>query len=568
MISPQDIRADALQCEWVEPTFFLFSELVPPLIYYSHLFPASAALILFTIIALVRNKTLTTYLFLLVSGLFVVFSILDLYLWASIDPSYIMLIWSLLTYVEPLIFLSAVFLAISFALKRYPYFSELLIAFILYLPILVLGPTELNLSGFDYANCYRLAIEGSLLYYVYFIEALCVLWILGIGFYAYQHKPNNADGRNTLLFITGISLFLIAFASGNILGTLLQDVMGEAAWDLGQFGLLGMPVFLTAIMYLIVKTELFKVRLIYAEALVIGIWVLIMSLLFIPDQTAARPILLTTLVLFAILSYLLIRGVKKDAEQKKEIEQLMLGLSRANQKLKKIDKQKSEFVSIASHQLRSPLTAIRGYASMLTEGSFGSFPAKARKPLEHIEESARMMAMSIEDYLNVSRIESGNMKYDYENFNLPEITSHICDDLRAEATRQGLLLFFKTDFHHQGIVHADKGKVQQIIHNLINNSLKYTPKGSITVFVHDDTKKQNIHVEIIDTGIGMDDETQNAIFQKFQRSKNAHTVNVHGTGLGLFVAKKMANDMGGDVTAYSDGEGKGSHFILHLPLKL
>ena len=118
------------------------------------------------------------------------------------------------------------------------------------------------------------------------------------------------------------------------------------------------------------------------------------------------------------------------------------------------------------------------------------------------------------------------------------------------------------------IVHADIGKTVQICHNLINNSIKYTNKGSINVFLRDDVGLQKIYVEITDTGVGMSEKTTKTLFQKFTRAENANKTNSSGTGLGLFVAHKMAEAMGGNITAHSDGEGKGSCFILELPLAM
>ena len=126
---------------------------------------------------------------------------------------------------------------------------------------------------------------------------------------------------------------------------------------------------------------------------------------------------------------------------------------------------------------------------------------------------------------------------------------------------------FRTNISCQGVVHVDIGKTQQIIHNLINNSLKYTPKGTITVYLHDDKKRKLLFVEIIDTGIGMSQVTIDSLFEKFSRATNANSVNIKGTGLGLFVAREMARAMKGDVTAHSEGEGKGSHFIFTIPFQ-
>jgi signal transduction histidine kinase len=146
------------------------------------------------------------------------------------------------------------------------------------------------------------------------------------------------------------------------------------------------------------------------------------------------------------------------------------------------------------------------------------------------------------------------------------VAEHIADDIRTEALRQGLVLLFRTKMEGKGIINADLGKVQQILHNLINNALKYTPKGTITVVVHDNLKQKRVYIDIIDTGIGMNEATLQSIFHKFERGDKANTVNVKGTGLGLYVALKMAEAMGGTVSAHSDGEGKGSRFTIELPL--
>ena len=271
-------------------------------------------------------------------------------------------------------------------------------------------------------------------------------------------------------------------------------------------------------------------------------------------------------ILTLIIIYTSHQYSKYLERSKSEIEDLAVGLERANERLQFLDKQKSEFVSIASHQLSSPLTAIKGYTAMFLEGTYGELTPRMQEPLGRIFESAKLMAMSIDDFLNVSRIESGNMRYEYSEFNIAEQASHVVDDLRPEAIKAGLILTYKSDISSQAIIKADIGKTQQILHNLINNSLKYTPKGSITVFVHEHIQNKKLYVEIIDTGIGMSKDTIGELFEKFTRAKNANSVNIKGTGLGLFVAREMARAMGGDVTAHSEGDGKGSHFLLTLPL--
>jgi signal transduction histidine kinase len=265
---------------------------------------------------------------------------------------------------------------------------------------------------------------------------------------------------------------------------------------------------------------------------------------------------------------MLLRSVKKEIDQRKEFEVLTKQLGKVNNRLTALDKQKSEFVSIASHQLRSPLTAIRGYASLLREGSYGVLSPQALEPIQRIEESSKLMALAIEDYLNVSRIESGNMSYTLIDFNLKEQVEHICNDMRSEAIKHGLVLLFRTHLSSRAVVHADLGKTVQIIQNLINNAIKYTQEGTIIIIMRDDIKKKQIFVDVTDTGMGMSIETQNILFQKFSRAHNANLVNTSGTGLGLYVAAKMAEAMGANIVAYSEGEGKGSRFTFKIPFAL
>ena len=335
------------------------------------------------------------------------------------------------------------------------------------------------------------------------------------------------------------------------------------------YSLFSLPIFILILTYSIIEQKTLDTNVgtfVYAR-LLFAIFVLVagFSLFLSDDVSEFATFGISTVVTFGF-GLLLLRSARREVQQREQIEKLAIGLEKANDRLQVLDKQKSEFVSIASHQLRSPLTAIRGYSSMLMDGSYGTIPGKAIEALGRINESSTLMASSIEDFLNVSRIESGNMKYENTDFNLRAEAEHIVDDLRPEALKSGLVLSYKSDITSEGIVHADIGKTQQILHNLINNSLKYTPKGSVTVFVHENLKHHKLYVEIIDTGIGMSKKTIDGLFAKFARAENANSVNIKGTGLGLFVAREMARAMHGDITAHSTGDGKGSHFIFTMPL--
>lgn len=549
-------------CQWGEAKYLFFSSNIwGDFIYYSHLLPSISALLvtLFVFLNAPKNKAAQALLFVGVS--FTTWSLMDLFLWSSEKINFIMFNWSALIYFELFVYLGCLYFIYAYFQNKFPGFKEELVIFTLFVPLFLFGHTALNLSGFDFTNCWREAIEGPLWkYYIYYIEILIAVWIFVFCFNEYRKPTVNKNKREIVVVTVGILLFLMAFSLGNIIGSIETD------WEVGQAGLFGMPILLVFIGYSIVKFESFKLKVLAAEALFTASFILLLSLLFVRTMDNARIIATGTLILFSVLGFLLVRNIKQEVEHREEIERLAGKLAKANTRLKELDKLKSEFVSIASHQLRSPITAISGYASLLREGSYGPVTTKMLEPIERIEKSSRMMANSIEDYLNVSRIESGNMKYNLADFILTEEAEHICDDLRNEALKGGLILLFKKRLDSRGIVYADIGKVQQIIHNLINNSIKYTQRGTITVYVHDDLKAKKIYIDILDTGVGMSEHTLSTIFQKFERGNKANIVNVKGTGLGLFVALRMAQAMGGDINAHSEGEGEGSRFTIELPL--
>jgi signal transduction histidine kinase len=547
-------------CNWQPVTFLFFSENIwGNFIYYSHFFPPLAGLIIASFVFYSDTKSKPSQALLFTVVMFTIWSLLDLILWASDNSDIIIFVWSSLIYFELLIYLGAFYFLYSFFNSRFPNIYYEIGFFILFIPLFLFGHTHLNLLGFDFTNCNREALEGPLWQnYIYYIELGILLLMIVI---IIQELRKNQRRKLEILTVSiGIILFLLSFSIGNLLGSLETD------WEIGQIGLFGMPIFVALLAYALVRFETFKVKILATEALMVGLFLLILSLLFVRTIENTRLITVVTLFLFSIMGALLVKSVRKEVKQRQQIEQLAVNLERANERLQFLDKQKSEFVSIASHQLSSPLTAIKGYTAMFLEGTYGELGPKMNEPLKRIFESAKLMAMSIDDFLNVSRIESGNMKYEYSEFSIAEQASHVVDDLRPEALKLGLILTYKSDLTSAAIVKADIGKTQQILHNLINNSLKYTPKGSVTVFVHENLKLKKIYIEIIDTGIGMSKETIGDLFAKFTRAKNANSVNIKGTGLGLFVAREMARAMKGDVTAHSDGDGKGSHFILTLPL--
>ncbi len=540
--------------------FFDFS-IAPLLLFYSYI-PIVLISLLLSLFILSKNwGSLQARLLALISIGFSLWVVAAIIHWTAVHASIVHFSWEIIALIELSIYIFSLYFVAVFLSGKDIDLKYKIVLTLCYLPVIILLPTKINMTSFDLVLCQ--ANNGLIWLYIYTLEIASICVMMGLFIKKYITTPKDDPIRKQIpLLSVGMFLFLGIFTATNILGD------ATLTYEFNLIGPVGMVLFLCLLTYMIVKFKTFNVKLIGAQALVITLWALVGSLLFVVKSDTSRIIAGATLVFTTFACYLLVRSVKREVEQREQIENLAKNLEKANARLRELDKAKSEFVSIASHQLRSPLTAIRGYASMMVEGSFGKLPTKALEAAGRIEESTKLMVMSVEDYLNVSRIESGNMKYNLSDFNIKEMVEHICDDVRPEAMKKNLVLLFRSNVSSQGIVNADVGKTHQIIHNLINNSLKYTPKGSINVFVHDDTKKKRVYISITDTGIGMSEATAHTLFQKFSRADNANSVNVSGTGLGLYVALKMAEQMGGTITCASEGDGKGSTFTFELPLAM
>ena len=274
-----------------------------------------------------------------------------------------------------------------------------------------------------------------------------------------------------------------------------------------------------------------------------------------------RIIIFFTLAFVIVLGYQLIKSVKKEIKQREQLEILSEQLLSANEKLKELDKLKTEFISLATHQIRSPLTAIKGYASMILDGSYGELPPKVKEAVDIIMQSSANLAVTIEDFLNVSKIESGGMQYEKVNFDIGEMANSMTKGIAINAEKKGLKISYHDDGKGPYIINGDQEKLRQVILNFIDNAIKYTKQGSVEVSVIRVGNKINFAVK--DTGMGMTNETKNKLFHKFSRG-DGQRMNTTGSGLGLYLAKEIAKAHGGEVGVESEGPMKGSVFYMHI----
>ena len=232
-------------------------------------------------------------------------------------------------------------------------------------------------------------------------------------------------------------------------------------------------------------------------------------------------------------------------------------LRRTNEKLKALDESKDDFISMASHQLRTPLTSVKGYISMMLEGDGGKINTTQKTMLNQAFFSAQRMVYLIADLLNVSRLKSGKFVIEPKVVDLSNLVSEEMGQMMEIASSKNQTLTYNKPKNFPKL-NLDETKTRQVVMNYIDNALYYTPQGGKIDIVLED-KPETVELRVVDNGIGVPKAEQHHLFTKFYRAENARKVRPDGTGLGLFMAKKVIAAEGGAII-FESQEGKGSTF--------
>lgn len=321
-------------------------------------------------------------------------------------------------------------------------------------------------------------------------------------------------------------------------------------------------IFPVMLFYAVSRHHLLGKKAVATEVLVgLAEFFVVMDIFF---SQSLRDVLLRVIfaIIVAVIGVLLIRSVRQEIQRREEVTTLANSLEQANLRLQELDKQKTEFLSIASHQLRTPLSILKGYIELIKDGGYGKITKETKQILNNMDESNEHLIKLVDDFLNISRIEQGRNKYDFKKFDLSHTVDGVMIELCKRAEDKGL----KCEWHDGSAfeVVGDEEKIRHVIFNFVDNAIKYSENGNIKINVK--AAEGGVEVTVSDRGFGFGKVDEANFFQKFYRGDNVKHTNVTGTGLGLFVCKKFIEAHGGKVWARSSGLGKGSEFGFWLPL--
>ncbi len=254
-----------------------------------------------------------------------------------------------------------------------------------------------------------------------------------------------------------------------------------------------------------------------------------------------------------------------NEELESRVNQRTEELKRAYDELRVLDRAKTEFMSIASHQLRTPLGAMRGYLSMLISGDFGALAPKAKEAAEEVYQASLRLLKLSNDLLNVSQIESGQVSLSYQEVSVKRFLPGIVKEFKALARKKGL--GFKTEIDGDlKKVEIDPDKIRQAVLNILDNAFKYTEKGRITIRAKIKNPNRFL-ISVEDTGSGLDQKDINDLFRSFFRGWAGKKFHPAGSGLGLYIAHKFVSQHKGRLWAESPGRGKGASFFIEMPIR-
>jgi len=467
---------------------------------------------------------------------------------------WIRVVMSIAAFMGPLLFMLAhTFPGDRIRLRR-PYLVSLVFITFLTAGLSLIGKV---FKALTYTDGGPLPVPGPAmpLFFVSFVGLILASFVVLILRYRRLRGKNEERAQEKYFLLGIISSFTLI-----TLVTIISVVVLKNS-NLVVLGPIFSAAMIIPIAYAIVRYQLFNIKIIATNLLVIIVWIILGSKLLVSDSLVGFVIDAIILFLMVVFGVLLIKSVRKEVEQREKLEVLTKELEKANEKLKELDHLKSEFLSFASHQIKAPIAAIKGFATLIYDGTYGEAPTKIAEAAHKIKDSADRMTQLVSDFLNVRKIEEGKMEYKLEKIDVNKLIGNIFEELKPLA--QNKKLEFSFDPTVQEIqINADIQNIRQVFQNLIENSIKYTDQGFVKVKT--ESKEGHFIFSVSDSGHGISRELLPHLFEEFKRDSKERQI--EGTGLGLFIAHGIVEGHKGRIWAESEGSGKGSTFFVELPL--
>ena len=317
----------------------------------------------------------------------------------------------------------------------------------------------------------------------------------------------------------------------------------------------------------ILKYHLFDIRVLLTEILIGIMGIILLVQIFLAPTFNWRISTLATFLLFCIFGYYLIKASYEEERRREKAERLAIQERALRRATEKISRLKSEFIAITSHQLRTPLTIMKCYLSNILEGDYGKLSDLLKERVKSIYQANERLIRMVNNFLNVSKIETGGVTLDLEKVQIEDIVSEVVSDIIPLVKEKNLYLRVKKPKDILPKISLDKEKIKEVLRNILDNAIKYTQKGGIEIELERINNRDKVQIRVKDTGEGIKKETLERLFTLFSRGETGERYWTEGAGLGLYIAKKITEAHKGKIWIESPGKGKGATVFLELPLK-
>jgi len=322
--------------------------------------------------------------------------------------------------------------------------------------------------------------------------------------------------------------------------------------------------------YAALKYRLFNIKVIATELFTLAVWIFLLLKFALSNTLQEFIINGSLLVMIVFLSALLVRSVEREVEQRekmeilnKKVQKAYVMEKKARAEIEKITEAKTQFIMATQHHLRTPLTSMIGYLDLIFGGTYGKVSAKLKTPLTKFQVSSRRLIRVVNALLDISQFQMGKQVVTLQSgIKFDDLIKEVIEELEFEVKMKGL--YIKYDKKGEApTIKADPEKLKVALFNIIDNAIKYTKEGGITLTLQ--KVGANAQLSVKDTGIGLEPKKAKVLFKSaFLRGEEAKKVHGFGRGIGVYVTGHIINAHNGKIWAESEGKGKGTTFFIEL----
>jgi signal transduction histidine kinase len=462
----------------------------------------------------------------------------------------------------PILFLNFILILMKIEKKHW---KIILISWISAISLIIINFTNLFKSGMIPYGGFDYWINPGPLYFLFPISFI-FFFIYSLSLLVYNYK--KSEDKLLKAQIKYIILAQIFGFGGGVTNFFPQ------LFKIYPFGNYFIILYIVFISYTVFKHNLFNVRVIITELFILVITIMLLAKTLLSGnnlELIENGILFFSVGIFGIL---LVRSVSKEIRQREQIEKLAKEIEqsyeiekKAKEELEILDQSKNQFLLAIQHHLRTPLTAMMGYSDLILTGAYGRQTKQTKEVVGKILISTKGLIKMVNDFLDVTQFQLGKSIISLKpNVNVLEIINEILVELKYESDKKELYLNLKKPNIDLPEITADREKLKAAIYNIIDNAVKYTTKGGVTISI---IRNDGLRIVIEDTGMGISKENSKNIFEKtFERGEAAKKTFINGRGIGLYITNQIIKAHKGNIWAESNGEGKGSTFYIELPIKI